>query len=111
MLAMVPLLGNQHPVPPQDRVRCEQRADLSQQFPAEHLFLHGQAAALIVIEQDTLLAHFLSEHLVFGPKICYDLMLLTIDPAGKNHEEELPRLQHEAHDGSNRKAEMPYHVA
>ena len=96
--------------PPQDRVRCEQRADLSQQPAAKYLSLDGQAATLIVTEQNTLFAEFLSEYLVLAPKIRYNLMLLTIDPAGKKHEEDMPRLQDEAHYGPDRKAEMAYHV-
>ena len=71
----------------------------------------GQAGALIVIEQDMFLAEHLSEHLAFDPQVIEHLLLLSIDPASKNHEEELPRLQDKAHGEPDREAETTHNVA
>jgi len=110
-LAVVPLPGNQLAMPSQDRIWCEQGGDLAQQFAAEYLSLDSKTPPLIIIEQDSLLPKLLSEYFVLALEICYNLLLFTIDQAGKCYEEYLPRLQDEAHDGPDRNVEMPYHVA
>jgi hypothetical protein len=44
-----------------------------------------------------MLADFLSENRILGAKVFNDLLLLSIDPAGKNDQHQLPRLQNELH--------------
>lgn len=56
LFAVIPFLGNQHTMPTQDRVRCEQRADFRESLPAEDLAFDRQSTSLIVIQQDPLLA-------------------------------------------------------
>src|ERR1019366_4277102 len=65
LVAMVPLLRHQLPMPAQNGVRREQRTDLVQELATQDLAFDGQAAPLIVVEQDPFLAVLLLEHLVF----------------------------------------------
>jgi hypothetical protein len=48
-------------------------------------------------EQDPFLAELLFEYRVLGSQILNHILLLAIDPAGKDHDEQLPRLQNEFH--------------
>lgn len=50
--AVIPLLGNQLPVPAQDRVRCERRADFCQELASQDFAFDRQPAPLVVIEQN-----------------------------------------------------------
>ena len=86
-------------MPTQDRVRRKQRADLAEHFASEDLAFDSQSSALVVVEQDSLFAEFLSQHLVFGAEILDRSLLLLVDPASENQEEELPRLENETHVG------------
>src|SRR5262249_27770035 len=54
-------------------------------------------AALVVVEQDAFLAQLLLEHLVFGTEVLDDLLLLAMDPAGQDDQQELPGVQDEVH--------------
>jgi hypothetical protein len=49
--------------------------------------------APIVIEQDSFFAEFLSDYAVFRQEVIDGLLLSTIDPTGKDREQELPWLQ------------------
>ena len=94
---MVPLLGDQQAMPTQDRVGREQCADLLQPLPTENLALDRQSTPLVVAEQDAFLAQLFFEHLVLGPQVLDYLLLLPVDPACQNHDQQLPRLEDEAH--------------
>ena len=52
---------------------------------------------MVVIEQNATLADLFPEDLVLGLQILVDLLLLSIDPAGEDNEQKLPRLQNEVH--------------
>ncbi len=86
-------------MPAQERIRRDQGPDLFQQLPAQDLRLDCQSPALVVVEQDAFLAKLLLEHLVFGAEVLDDLLLLAVDPAGKDEEEQLPGLEDEVHRG------------
>jgi hypothetical protein len=43
------------------------------------------------------LAQGLLEHLILGAEVFNDLLLLTIDLVGQDHERQLPGLQNEIH--------------
>jgi hypothetical protein len=84
-------------VPAQDCVGCEQRADFFQSLAPQNLALHRQTTSLVVVQQDAFLAEFLFQNLVLGSEVFDDFLLLTVHPAGQNHEVQLPRLQNEVH--------------
>ena len=101
-VARVPLLGDEQAMPSQDRIRREQRADFLETFATEDLALDCQTTPLVVGEQDAFLAQLLFQHLVFGPQVLDHLLLLLVDPARENDEQELPWMQNEGHGGYRR---------
>jgi hypothetical protein len=76
---------------PNSGVRREQRADFPQQPASQDFAFDGQAAALVIVEQDPFLAEFFLEDLVFGAEVFDELLLLVVDPAGENGNQKLPR--------------------
>jgi len=58
-------------------------------------------SSLVVAEQDAFLAQLFFEHLVFGSQVFDYLLLLLIDPASEDHQQELPRLEDERHGQSD----------
>ena len=86
-VAVIPFSSDQEPMPAQDGVGGEKSADLSQELAAKNFTFDGQTAALVVVQQDPVIAEFLSEHLVLGPEVINDLLLLLVDPAGKSEME------------------------
>ena len=79
-------------MPTQDRIGCEQRADFFEPFASEDLTLDGQPSPLIVVEQNSLLAELLYQHLVFGSQVLDCRLLLPIDPRCQDQNQELPWL-------------------
>src|SRR5436190_21371522 len=86
-------------MPAQDGVGGEKSADLSQELAAKDFTFDGQTAALVVVQQDPVFAEFLSEHLVLGPEVINDLLLLLVDPIGEDEMKQLPGLKNEIHRG------------
>lgn len=84
-------------MPAQDGVRREQRADFFESLASEHFSFDGQSSPLIVIEQDAFGPVHLLKYFDLGTQVIDCLLLLTIDPAGQNRKEELPRLEDEVH--------------
>ncbi len=95
--AIVPFLGDEQAVPAQDGVRRYQRADLGKKLAAKDLGFDSQPSALVVVEEDAMVAELFAEDLVFSAQVVDDLLLLAIDPACEDEEQELPRLQDEIH--------------
>src|SRR5262249_37557719 len=76
-------------------VRGEACADTLEQLAAEDLGFDGQAAPLVIVEYDTALAELLLEDFVFGAEVVDHVLLLAIHPAGKDGEQEMPRVKNE----------------
>ncbi len=66
-VAVVPFVGDERPMPTQDCVGGEQRADLLKRFAAEDLALYRKSPTLVIVKQDAFLSELLLEHLVLGP--------------------------------------------
>ena len=96
-LAVVPFLSDQHPVPSEQGIRRDQRADFRQQLAAEHLGLNGQPPPLVVAQENALLAQLFLVHLVLGPQVVNHLLLLPMDPARDDHQQQLPGLEDQVH--------------
>lgn len=92
-------------MPAQDRVGSEKSPDLGQEHAAEDFPFDGQAAAFVVFQQDAAFAEFLPRHLVLGPKVFNDLLML-VDPARKDEMEQMPGLKNETHGGHGAEAKM-----
>jgi hypothetical protein len=84
-------------MPAQNGVRRKQRADLLQHLAAQNLAFDGQAAPLIIIEQDPFLTELLLEHLTFSAKVFDLLLLLLVDPASEYGRQLLPGMKNETH--------------
>ena len=88
-------------MPAQNGVRRDQRGNFVQQFAAQDLPFDSESSTLVVVEQNPFLAvHFL-ENLVFRAEVLDDLLLLLVHPASENRQQQLPRLNDEAHGGTD----------
>ena len=97
LLAMIPLLCHELSVPAKDRVGCHDRGQFLQCLAAQRLAFDGQQTALVIGEQDAFLALGLHQG---NDLIVLELdhfLLPVVNPAGEDGQEELPRLQNEAH--------------
>ena len=68
-LRIVPLPCSEPPVPAEKRVGRDDRCDLFQHFPAEHLGFDRQPAPLVVVQKNSVLAQFLLQHCILRPQI------------------------------------------
>jgi len=91
LLAAVVLPGDQAPVPAQNRVRCDQAAQLLEGLPAEFASLHRESPALVLGEADALAAEQLPQDFVLLPEVVNGLLLLAVEPAGQRRDEEMER--------------------
>ena len=88
LLRAVVLVGDQKPVPAQDRVRCHDAGDVRETLPSEGLPFHGESPPLIVGEANASRAVCRAEDPVLLQQVLDDVLLLSIDPAGEQQEQE-----------------------
>ena len=100
ILAVIPFLGDQHPVPSQDRIRREQSTHFFESFSSKDPAFDRQSTALVVVQHDPLVAVRFLEHLVLGSQVFDHFLLLPIDPACQTDQIQLPGLENEIHDRS-----------
>jgi len=62
-----------------------------------HFPFDGKAAPLVIGKQDASLAEFFFQPLVLGAQVFEDFLLMPVDPAGEDQEQQLPRLQNRLH--------------
>ncbi len=96
----VVFLGHEPPVPPQDRVGCHDSGHVRQAAPAENIAFHGQAAALVVGEAQPSGSVRGAEDPVLLEQVVNDRLLLPVDPAGDQQEQEGERARQRVHGGS-----------
>ena len=75
---------DEHPLPTQDRVRRDDRLNLSEYLSAQDLAFDRQASPLVIVELDPFPAMRLPQDLVLGAQVLDDLLLRPIDPPGQN---------------------------
>jgi hypothetical protein len=97
LFAVIPVLCNQLAVPTKDRFRTSNPGNLLEHRPAEDLAFDGQAPPLLFSEQDSLLPNFLPKYPIFDEEIFDHILLLTINPAGENQQQQLPGLKENLH--------------
>jgi hypothetical protein len=68
------------------------RLPTSSRLFREDFAFDGQAAPLVVIEQNAFLAELFSEHLIFSSQVLDGVLLVVIDPPGQTDQEQVPRL-------------------
>ena len=97
LLRAVVLVGDQEPVPAQDRIRCHDAGDVRETLPSEGLPFHGESAPLVVGEANASRAVCRAEDPVLLQQVLDDVLLLSIDPAGEQQEQEGERGRQPIH--------------
>ncbi len=97
--AAVVFLGDESPMPAEQRVGCDQRVDLSESLASERLGFRGQATTLRVRDARPPWPELLPKDSVLLLELVDDVALLLIDPAGHGDDEELQRVRKLAHAG------------
>ncbi len=85
-VAMVPVLRNQFAVPAPNRFGSDDGGKLVEHLAPEDLTFDGQAPALVVVKEDSMLPELLSEDPILRYEVLDSVLLCAIDPAGKNQE-------------------------
>ena len=97
LLRAIVLVGDQEPIPAQDGIRCHDTGDLSETTSSEDLAFHGQSALLVVGEANASRAVCRAQDPVLLQQVLDDVLLLSIDPAGEEQEEEGERGRQSIH--------------
>lgn len=84
-------------MPLQDRVGGHDAGQLLEHLPPEDFAFHRQAPALVIVEEDSIFAGFLSEHPILPKQVLDGVLLPPVDPAYKNQKQQLPWLQQDPH--------------
>ena len=87
--AAVVCLGDQSPVPAENRVRRDDAGDLHQDAPSELLAAHGESTALGIGPAKRPRAQVLPEDPILLPEIRDQIVLVSVHPASKRENEEL----------------------
>ena len=90
----VVLLGDQLPVPAENRVRSDDTGHLHQCAPAKSLAAHRKSTALGVCEPKRSGTTLLAEDAILLSEIVDQIVLVTIHPASNGKHEELQRRGH-----------------
>src|SRR5882762_11306007 len=90
-------LRNERPIPPQDRVRCDDAGYAREPTAAEDLAFHGQAAALVVREAEPSGSERCAKNPVLLEQVVNDCLLLPVDPAGEEENDEGERRSQRVH--------------
>ena len=92
--AAIVFLGDQSPVPTQDRIRGDDARDLRQDPPAEFVTAHSESTTLGVRQAKRPRAQVFSEDPILLPEIVDQIVLVTVHPASEREDEELQRRWH-----------------
>jgi hypothetical protein len=92
-----PLLGDELPMPAQDRVGSDERGNFEESSTADLLSADSQPATRIIGQSESSAAELLSENSVFLAEILDYGVLMTADPAREAGDEDLPWLEHDSH--------------
>ena len=87
--AAVVCLGDQSPVPAENRVRRDDAGDLHQDAPSELLAAHGESTALGIGPAKRPRAQVLPEDPILLPEIRDQIVLVAVPPASERENEEL----------------------
>ena len=92
--AAVVCLGDQSPVPAENRVRRDDAGDLHPDAPAEVLAAHGESTALGIGQAKRPRVQVLPEDPMLLPEIRDQIVLVAVHPASERENEELERRRH-----------------
>lgn len=82
-----PFSGDELPMPPQNRVGCDERRDLRQHPTAEPLAEDGQPSPVVLRQPQTPMAQLRLQDSVFLAQVEDDLVLFTLEPAEEGRDE------------------------
>ena len=99
-LRTVVLLGDESPVPTQDGVGSHDARDSREVTTAEDVALHGETASLVVGQAQSSGTVHRAEDAVLLEQVVNDRLLVSIDPAREQQEEEGKRGRQPVHGGS-----------
>jgi hypothetical protein len=85
--AVIPFSCHQFSMPTKKSFGGHNRADFREFLAAQNLSFDGQAAPLVIIEQDAFLAKLLFQYLVFSPQVLDSILLMVINPTRDDEEE------------------------
>ena len=88
------LLGDQAPVPAENRVRRDDACHLTQDPPAEFLAAHRESPALGVGQTKRSRTKMLPEDAILLPEIVDEIFLVAIHPASQSQHEEVQSVGH-----------------
>jgi hypothetical protein len=91
-----PVRGDDLSTPPENLVRSHDSRDFIEHPSNESLSFDRELPPLVVIQQNPF-AGFFSEHPILRHQVLDDVLLLAIDPAGEDQEQQLPGLQNGLH--------------
>ena len=91
--AAIVCLGDQSPVPTQDRIRGDDARDLRQDPPAEFVTAHSESTTLGVRQAKRPRAQVFEDPILL-PEIVDQIVLVTVHPASEREDEELQRRRH-----------------
>ena len=74
-------------MPSQDCVRCEQSPNLLELLATENLPFDGQAATLVIGQQDSPFNELLHQNSTLGFELINPLLLLSVPPIGNDQQE------------------------
>jgi hypothetical protein len=93
------LLGDEGPVPRQQRVRRHDRGELAQQPSPQRPSLGGEPTSLVVGEAQAPGSNLFTQDAVLFLKIVNEVALLLVEPAGERDQHELQWMRHWLHGG------------
>jgi hypothetical protein len=98
----------QRRVPTQDRVRCHDAHDSREVATAEGVAFHRQTASLVVGQAQSSGTGHGAEHAIFLEQVVNDRLLVSIDPAREQQDEEGERRRQQVHGGSLPQCRAPF---
>jgi hypothetical protein len=78
-------------VPREDRIRRDERRNVSEKASPEHFASCGESSSLLVSKADAFVADVFSEDAVLSLEVFNGSKLVPIDIAGERDNEEVPR--------------------
>ena len=100
--------GDESPVPTQDGVRCHDAGDSREVTTAEDVAFHGETASLVVGQAQSSRTVHRAEDTVLLEQVVNDRLLVSIDPAREQQEEEGERGRQRVHGGSLPERRAPF---
>jgi len=98
-LRAVIFLGNELPIPPQNRVRGDDAGDGHQSAPADELALHREATSLIIGEPKPPWPVLGAKDPILLEQVVNNGLLLSVDPTGEQQADECEWMRQWIHDG------------